>query len=54
MKFVVAVDLEGVACAYGPMGESIESAFNIEFVRKQLQKRQMRPFGGYLPVALKK
>lgn len=35
---MVAVDLEGVACAYGPMGESIESAFNIEFVRKQATK----------------
>lgn len=35
MKFIVAVDLEGVACAYAPCGESIESSFNIEFVRKQ-------------------
>lgn len=35
MKFIVAVDLEGVACAYGPYGDSIEKAFNIEFVRKQ-------------------
>lgn len=35
MKFIVAVDLEGVACAYAPLGASIEGAFNIEYVRKQ-------------------
>ena len=35
MKFIVAVDLEGVACAYAPYGESVEKAFNIEFIRKQ-------------------
>ena len=32
---MVAVDLEGVACAYGPYGSNVEGAFNIEFVRKQ-------------------
>lgn len=35
MKFMVAVDLEGVACAYGPREGSVEDSFNIEFVRKQ-------------------
>ena len=35
MKFLIGVDLEGVACAYAPCGESIEKSFNIEFVRKQ-------------------
>lgn len=35
MKFLVAVDLEGVACAYGPLGASVEDAFNVAFVRKQ-------------------
>jgi len=35
MKFLVAVDLEGVACAYGVLGATIEDAFNIAFVRKQ-------------------
>jgi len=38
MKFIVAVDLEGVACAYAPCGSSIENAFNIEFIRKQATK----------------
>ena len=38
MKFLVAVDLEGVACAYGPYGSSIEDAFNIAFVRKQASR----------------
>lgn len=35
MKFMVNVDLEGVACAYGPCEGSVEDSFNIEFVRKQ-------------------
>lgn len=35
MKFLIAVDLEGVACAYGPYNSGIEDSFNIEFVRKQ-------------------
>ncbi len=35
MKFIVAVDLEGVACAYGAYGDSVEKTFNIEFVRMQ-------------------
>jgi len=35
MKFMVAVDLEGVACAYGPCEGNVEDAFNIDFVRKQ-------------------
>ena len=35
MKFIVAVDLEGVACAYAPCGSSVEEAFNIQFIRKQ-------------------
>lgn len=35
MKFMVAVDLEGVACAYGPCEGNVENAFNIDFVRKQ-------------------
>lgn len=35
MKFMVAVDLEGVACAYGPCDGNVEDSFNIEFVRKQ-------------------
>ncbi len=35
MKFMVAVDLEGVACAYGPCEGNVEDSFNIEFVRKQ-------------------
>ena len=35
MKFLVAVDLEGIACAYGVVGGSIEDSFNIAFVRKQ-------------------
>lgn len=38
MKFVVAVDLEGAACAYGPYGGKLGDAFNIEFVRKQATK----------------
>ena len=38
MKFMVNVDLEGVACAYGPCEGSVEDAFNIEFVRKQATK----------------
>ena len=38
MKFVVAVDLEGVACAYGPCGSNVEGAFNVDFVRKQATK----------------
>lgn len=38
MKFIVTVDLEGVACAYGPSGGSVEDSFNIEFVRKQATK----------------
>lgn len=35
MKFMVNVDLEGAACAYGPCEGSVEDSFNIEFVRKQ-------------------
>ena len=35
MKFLVAVDLEGIACSYGVVGGSIEDSFNIAFVRKQ-------------------
>ena len=35
MKFMVAVDLEGVACAYGPCEGNVEDSFNIDFVRKQ-------------------
>lgn len=35
MKFMVNVDLEGVACAYGPSDGNVEDAFNIDFVRKQ-------------------
>ncbi len=35
MKFLVAVDLEGIACSYGVLGGSIEDSFNIAFVRKQ-------------------
>lgn len=35
MKFLISVDLEGVACAYAPYGSNVENAFNIEFVRKQ-------------------
>ena len=35
MRFIVAVDLEGVACAHGAYGDSVEKSFNIEFVRKQ-------------------
>ncbi len=38
MKFVVAVDLEGVACAYGPCEASVEASFNVDFVRKQATK----------------
>lgn len=29
MKFIVNVDLEGVACAYGAFDGSVESTFNI-------------------------
>lgn len=35
MKFVVAVDMEGIACAYGPLGGSVEDSFNIASVRRQ-------------------
>lgn len=35
IKFVVAVDLEGAACAYGPCEGNVEDSFNIDFVRKQ-------------------
>lgn len=38
MKFIVAVDLEGVACAYAPLGASVEDSFNVQFVRKQATK----------------
>ena len=38
MKFMVAVDLEGIACAYGPCGSNVEDSFNIDFVRKQAAK----------------
>ena len=35
MKFIVAVDLEGVACAYAPIGCTISKAPNLDFVCKQ-------------------
>lgn len=35
MKFIVAVDIEGVACAYGPHLSNVEDSFNISFVRRQ-------------------
>lgn len=35
MKFLIAVDLEGIACSYGVVGSSVEDSFNIAFVRKQ-------------------
>lgn len=35
MRFMVAVDLEGVACAVAPAQGSIEDAFNIVSVRRQ-------------------
>ena len=35
MKFVVAVDCEGVACAVGTAGSSLGSSPNLEFVRRQ-------------------
>ena len=35
MRFLIAVDLEGIACSYGVVGGSIEDSFNITFVRKQ-------------------
>lgn len=35
MRFVVAVDMEGIACAYGPFGGGVEDSFNIASVRKQ-------------------
>ena len=33
-KFIVAVDMEGIACAYAPRGGSVEDSFNIASVRK--------------------
>lgn len=35
MKFVVAVDCEGVACAVGTAGGSLSSSPNLEFARRQ-------------------
>ena len=35
MKYLIAVDMEGVACAYAPYGSCVEGSFNVEFVRKQ-------------------
>ena len=35
MKFIVAVDMEGIACAYGPFGGGVEDSFNILSVRRQ-------------------
>ncbi len=37
-RFMVAVDLEGVACALPQPGGSVEDSFNIEFVRGQASR----------------